>query len=170
MRCSHESLEFRQQNKGVLYCTRIPGCVTFFVDLPFGGHDAARNHCIAIEEFRMKIRNTFLPLFSTFVLLALIAAIPAAAQKAPEVLKAGEYSASVKALVCGGCGPLVKQTMEGMKDIGSVSVDSAKKTVQFSVKKDATVKVADLQKALDGAAKKMGMGADYTLLDLKPAR
>jgi hypothetical protein len=118
----------------------------------------------------MRIKSSILSLFSAVVLLAAIAAIPAAAQNAPEALKAGDYTATVKALVCGGCGPLVKQTMEGMKEIGSVTVDSAKKTVQFSVKKDATVKVTDLQKALDGAAKKMGMGADYTLIDLKPAR
>ncbi len=118
----------------------------------------------------MKINRSSLFALVVFLTLAVIIAVPAAAQKAPEVLKSGEYTATVKALVCGGCGPLVKQTMEGIKEIGPVSVDSAKKTVQFAVKKDATVKVADLQKALDGAAKKMGMGADYTLLDLKPAR
>ncbi len=118
----------------------------------------------------MRIKSSFPAIASAFVLLAMIAAIPAAAQKSPDVLKAGEYTAKVKALVCGGCGPLVKKTMEGMKQISSVSVDSANKTVQFAVKKDATIKVTDLQKALDSAAKEMGMGADYTLLDLKPAK
>ncbi len=118
----------------------------------------------------MKIKTSMASLLAAFVVIALIAAIPAAAQKAPEVLKPGEYTATVKAMVCGGCASLIKQTMQGMKSIESVSVDSAKKTVQFAVKKDASVKVADLQKALDAAAKNMGMGADYTLQDLKPAR
>ncbi len=118
----------------------------------------------------MKIRTSFLPLLAAFVLVSMIAALPAAAQKAPDVLKSGEYTATVKAMVCGGCASLVKQTMRENKNIDAVSVDSAKNTVQFSVKKDATVKVADLQKALDAAAKNMGMGADYTLMDLKSAK
>ncbi len=118
----------------------------------------------------MKIYAPFMTVVTAFVLLAMIAAIPAAAQKAPDVLKAGEYTAKVKAIACGGCGPLIKQTMEGMKAISSVNVDSTSKTVQFTVKKDATIKMADLQKALDTAAKNMGMGADYTLLDLRPAK
>ena len=118
----------------------------------------------------MKINAPLFAVVTAFVLLAMLSAIPAAAQKAPDVLKAGDYTAKVKALTCGGCGPLVKKTMEGMKAISSVNVDSATKTVQFAVKKDATIKLADLQKALDGAAKSMGMGADYTLLDLKPAK
>jgi hypothetical protein len=117
----------------------------------------------------MKAR-TLLTVVTGFILLAMIAVAPIAAQKAPEVLKTGEYTAKVKAITCGGCGPLIKRTMEGMKEIGSVAVDSANKTVQFAVKKDATIKLADLQKALDAAAKNMGMGADYTLLDLKSAK
>jgi hypothetical protein len=51
-----------------------------------------------------------------------------------------------------------------------VKVDQDKKTVQFTVKKDATVKVSDLQKALKAAADRMGMGADYTLSDLHPTK
>ncbi len=118
----------------------------------------------------MKIKTPFLTVVTAFILLAMVTAIPIAAQKSPDVLKAGEYTAKVKAITCGGCGPLIKKTMEGMKEIGPVTVDSTNKTVQFAVKKDATIKLADLQKALDGAAKNMGMGADYTLLDLKPAK
>jgi hypothetical protein len=117
----------------------------------------------------MKTR-TLLTVVTGFVLLAMIAVAPIAAQNAPEVLKTGEYTAKVKAITCGGCGPLIKKTMEGMKEIATVSVDSTSKTVQFAVKKDASVKLADLQKALDAAAKNMGMGADYTLLDLKAAK
>ncbi len=57
-----------------------------------------------------------------------------------------------------------------MKQLDAVSVDSAKKTVQFSVKKNTTVKLADIQKILNGAATKMGMGADYTLSSVKPTK
>lgn len=115
----------------------------------------------------MKTKTPFLTAAVTLILAVLIGIVPAVAQKPLDVLKTGDYSAGLKALTCGGCGPLVKKTMEGMKEIASVSVDNAKKTVVFSVKKDTTLKVADLQKALDAAAKNMGMGADYTLLDLK---
>jgi hypothetical protein len=118
----------------------------------------------------MNIRKFCLTGVAVLVLTALIAAIPAAAQTAPDVLKTGEYTAKVKAITCGMCGPLIKKTMEGMKEIASATVDNAKKTVQFEVKKDATIKLVDLQKALDGAAKGMGMGADYTLLELKKAK
>ena len=118
----------------------------------------------------MKTRTSFMIAVTAFILVAMVAVAPIAAQKAPEVLKTGEYTATVKAITCGGCGPLIKRTMEGMKEIDSVSVDSKNKTVQFAVKAGATVDYANLQKALDAAAEKMGMGADYTLLDLKPVK
>jgi hypothetical protein len=57
--------------------------------------------------------------------------------------------------------------MENTKLIDSVSVDSKESTVQFQAKKDKTVKLPDLQQALKAAAAKMGMGADYTLSDIK---
>ncbi len=107
------------------------------------------------------------------VLLALSAmalAAPMAAQQEKGVMAAGIYTAKVKAIVCGGCGPLIKSTLEGMKQIEAVSVDQAQKTVQFTVKKNSTVKLADVQKALKGAADKMGMGADYSLSDLKQTK
>ena len=118
----------------------------------------------------MKTKTSFLIVVMAFILVATITVAPIAAQKAPEVLKTGEYTAKVKAITCGGCGPLIKKTMEGMKEIDSVSVDSKNKTVQFAVKEGATINYADLQKALDAAAEKMGMGADYTLLDLQPVK
>jgi hypothetical protein len=118
----------------------------------------------------MKANTMILTAITAILLIGVIAVAPVAAQKPQDVLKTGEYVAGVKAITCGGCGPLIKKTMEGMKEIESVTVDSQKKAVHFAVKKDATVKVGDLQKALDAAAQKMGMGADYTLMDLKPAK
>ncbi len=110
---------------------------------------------------------------SVFVLLALSAmvlAAPLVAQQDKEVMAAGTYTAKVKAIVCGGCGPLIKSTLEGMKQIEAVSVDQAQKSVQFTVKKNSTVKLADVQKALKKASDKMGMGADYTLTEVKPTK
>jgi len=112
-------------------------------------------------------------ILTTIVVLGLLTAAfaaPAIVQKSQDLLTAGTYTANVKALVCGGCGPLVKETLMSMKQLDAVSVDSAKQTVQFTVKKNATVKMADIQKALDGAAAKMGMGADYTLSSVKPTK
>jgi hypothetical protein len=115
----------------------------------------------------MNSQKALLAVTATLVLLAIIGI---ASGQTPEVLKPGEYTAKVKAITCGGCGPLIKKTMMGMKEIESVSVDSEKKTVQFVVKKDVTLKMADLQKALKAAAEVMGMGADYTLSELKAAK
>jgi hypothetical protein len=91
----------------------------------------------------------------------------ASAAQSAESLSAGTYVANVKAIVCSGCAPLIKETMENTKMIDSVLVDSKASTVQFQVKKDKIVKVSDLQKALNAAASKMGMGADYTLKNIK---
>lgn len=98
---------------------------------------------------------------------AVLAFTVGAVAAAEDVLAAGAYTAKVKALTCAGCGPLVKKTLEGMKEIESATVDSKASTVQFVVKKDNTVKVADVQAALKVSADKMGMGADYTLSDIK---
>jgi hypothetical protein len=85
-----------------------------------------------------------------------------------DVLTPGTYVAKVKAIVCDGCGPLIQKTLQNFKELEVVTVDQKNKTVKFSVKKGSTVTVSSLQKALDAAAKLMGMGADYSLSDLKP--
>jgi hypothetical protein len=84
-----------------------------------------------------------------------------------DTLAPGTYVAKVKAIVCEGCGPLIQKTLQNFKELEAVTVDQKNKTVQFSVKKGSTATVSTLQKALDAAAKSMGMGADYSLLDLK---
>jgi hypothetical protein len=104
---------------------------------------------------------------AALVLSALILTGLAAAQST-DVLKAGQYTAKVKAIVCGGCGPLIQKTLANFQELEAIAVDQKTTSVQFTVKKDATVKLADIQKALDGSAKKMGMGADYTLSEVKP--
>jgi hypothetical protein len=106
----------------------------------------------------------------TALVLAVMIGAPLACGQSQDVLRSGTYAAKVKAIVCDGCGPLIQKTLQGMKEIEAVKVDQDKKTVQFTVKKDATVKVSDLQKALKAAADRMGMGADYTLSDLHPTK
>jgi hypothetical protein len=105
---------------------------------------------------------------AALIVSSLVLAGSVAGQNAPDVLKAGQYTAKVKAIVCGGCGPLIQKTIQNFKEIEAVTVDQQKSTVQFTVKKDNTVKMADLQKALDAAANVMKMGANYTLSDVKP--
>ena len=100
-------------------------------------------------------------------LLAAIATTAAVARAADDVLNAGTYTAKIKALTCKGCGPLVKKTMEGLKAIESASVDQQTSSLQFTVKKDNTIKLSEIQTALKAAADKMGMGADYTLSEVK---
>ena len=54
-----------------------------------------------------------------------------------QTLTTGAYSAQVKGIVCGGCGPAIQETMEKINGIEKVSVDQNNKTIQFHVKKDA---------------------------------
>jgi hypothetical protein len=84
------------------------------------------------------------------------------------MLMPGTYTAKVKAIVCGECVPVIQKTLQNFKGLEAVTVDKKTSTVQFSVKKDSMTTRLDLQKALDTAAKRMGMGADYTLSDIKP--
>ena len=85
-----------------------------------------------------------------------------------DMLMPGTYTAKVKAIVCEGCGPLIQKTLQNFKELEAVTVDQKSRTVQFSVKKDSMTTRSELQKALDTAAKRMGMGADYTLLNVTP--
>ena len=84
------------------------------------------------------------------------------------MLMSGTYTAKVKAIVCGECGPQIQKTLQNFKELDAVTVDRKSSTVQFSVKKNSMTSLLVLQKALDTAAKRMGMGADYTLSDIKP--
>lgn len=86
-----------------------------------------------------------------------------------QFLTGGTYSAQVKGIVCGGCGPVIQETMEKINGIEKVSVDQDKKTVQFQVKNEVKVKLVEVQKALQSSADKMGMGADYQLRNIKKA-
>ena len=84
-----------------------------------------------------------------------------------QTLAPGNYSAKVKALVCEGCAAFIQDSLKGFAGIENLKVDQKAKMVRFSVKKDAVVKVADLQKALKSASDEMGMGADYSLSELR---
>jgi hypothetical protein len=115
----------------------------------------------------MRTRMKTLSNYTAFLALFALICVPIAVCQSGELLNAGMYSANVKAITCDGCGPLIKETMENTKKIDSVVVDRKASTVRFRVIKDKTVRMADLQSALKAAAAKMGMGADYTLSEVK---
>lgn len=105
--------------------------------------------------------------------LGLAWAAPAKTTRAPakaQTLAAGEYSAKVKAIVCGACVPMIEKTIKDYPGIESVSVDQEASSVRFKVKKGAKVNLAKLQQALAEEAGKMGMGADYRLLELSDVK
>jgi hypothetical protein len=84
------------------------------------------------------------------------------------MLMPGTYTARVKAIVCGECVPQIQKALQNFKELEAVTVDKKSSIVQFSVKRGSMTTQSDLQKALNTAAKRMGMGADYTLSDVKP--
>lgn len=100
------------------------------------------------------------------LLAAQAGAAPAAEEKP---LKAGEYSATAKALVCSACAEQIENTLNAAPGIEAVSVSQETSAVRFTVKKGASVKLGTLQAALQAASGKMGMGADYTLMNVKRA-
>jgi len=85
-----------------------------------------------------------------------------------DMLMPGTYTAKVKAIVCGECVAVIQKTLQNFKELEAVTVDKKSSTMQFSVKKDKMTTLSELQRALDTAAKRMGMGADYTLSNVKP--
>lgn len=90
-----------------------------------------------------------------------------AAPKKAQTLKPGEYTATAKAVVCSACAAEIEKTLKAFPGVEGVTVAPEGGGVRFKVKK--SVKLDDLQKALKADSDKMGMGADYTLRDIKPA-
>lgn len=88
---------------------------------------------------------------------------------ANQTLTAGRYTAKAKALVCGACVKKIMDTARAFPGIESASVDRKSSTLEFVVGPDAHVDVAQLQSALKAASDEMGMGADYTLSDIRKA-
>jgi hypothetical protein len=123
---------------------------------------------------RGRVSRLQIPVIAIAVLLLLSMGVvfaqhqPSAGGQAKDMLMPGAYVAKVKAIVCDGCGPLIQKTLQNFKELEAVAVDQKNKTVQFSVKKGSMTAVSTLQKALDAAAKSMGMGADYSLSDIRP--
>jgi len=89
--------------------------------------------------------------------------------KAPAMLATGRYTAKIKALVCGACAKKIAETARAFPGIQSVSVDGKTSMLRFAVAPDAQVDVAKLQAAMKAASDEMGMGADYTLSDIRKA-
>lgn len=83
-----------------------------------------------------------------------------------DLLAAGVYTAKMKAFVCGGCADWVKERLTSVPGLSNVRAEQSTARVEFTVDKPVSRKL--IQKTLDGAAREMGMGADYTLGELKP--
>ena len=103
------------------------------------------------------------------VLVMVSAVLVSGATAEPLVLQAGTYTAHVAAIPCEGCPPIIESTMLSQKGIASAKADQKTSTLAFTVKPEARVKVSDLQKALKAASDQMGMGADYSLKNIKEA-
>lgn len=102
------------------------------------------------------------------VLGGLLMAAPKTVKKAgEEMLSPGRYTGTIKAFVCGGCAEWIQTKLSAVKTLEVVTADQKTRVVQFTVKKEAKVKRTDIQKVLDSAADEMGMGADFTLTELK---
>ncbi len=106
------------------------------------------------------------------LILAAWAATPGFAANAPGkgakgILKEGSYTAKVTGLLCAACPPEVEKTLRAFPGIEGVSVSPEKSMVRFKIKKGFSAKTAKLQAALKAASDKMGMGADYSLRDLR---
>lgn len=101
-------------------------------------------------------------------------ALPAASQNSASskqsLLSSGYYTANLAPLVCGGCKSLIEKTMLGVPGIGAANVDADKAIVLFTVMKGKSVSILDLENALNEAASRMGMGADYSLRNIEPKK
>lgn len=86
-----------------------------------------------------------------------------------QTLATGRYTAKVKALVCGACAKKIMETARTFPGIENMSVDQKTSTLNFAVAPDAHIDVAKLQAALKAASDEMGMGADYSLSDIRKA-
>ncbi|MDE2039855.1 MAG: cation transporter [Elusimicrobia bacterium] len=85
----------------------------------------------------------------------------------PAELVSGAYSAKAKALICGACAKKIKETAGAFPGVKNVSVDAKSSTLRFDVAPGQKVEVAKLQAALKAASDDMGMGADYSLSDIR---
>lgn len=88
---------------------------------------------------------------------------------APATLAPGKYTAKAKALVCGACVKKITETTAAFPGVRDVSADQKSSTLRFTVAPGAQVDVAKLQAALKAASDDMGMGADYSLGDIRKA-
>jgi hypothetical protein len=101
-------------------------------------------------------------------LIALSAMILASSLPAQDVLKPGQYTCTIKVIGCEQCVKLILKTLMGFKELSTLSLDQQTSSLRFTVKKDMTIRVSDIQKSLNDAASKMKMAGDYTLFDVKP--
>ncbi len=109
-----------------------------------------------------------------FVALLAVVAAGASFAKSPaglapdgKTLGPGKYTATVKAIVCSDCVTEIVKTMKAVSGIVSVEIDPASSRLSFIVERGHKISLAWLQKKLAAAARQVGMGADYSLRDVK---
>lgn len=108
-------------------------------------------------------------LSTVFLLPALVMAAPKA-DKTASTLASGTYTANVKSIPCEGCISLIEETLKSNPALEKIQVNAEKKTLTFQVKKNVVAKMPDIQKELNAAAEQMGMGADFTLENIRAAK
>ncbi len=101
-------------------------------------------------------------------LVILSAMFLAGSLPAQDVLKPGQYTCTIKVIDCEQCVKLILKTFMGFKELSALSLDQKTSSLRFTVKKDMTIGLSDIQKSLNDAASKMKMAGDYTLFDVKP--
>ncbi len=111
-----------------------------------------------------------IPALSLWIAVPFLAANAPKAAIADATLKGGAYTAKVNAMVCEGCADFITQALKTNRNVENIAVDPKTKTVAFTIKPNAQVKVSALQAALKAKADEMGMGANYSLSELQPVK
>ena len=114
--------------------------------------------------------KTAIAALSLLIAAPLMAAPKAKTAASDQTLTSGAYTATVKAIVCEGCAQFITETLNKNPSLEAISVDPKTKMLSFAVKKDAKVKVSDLQTALKASSDQMGMGADYSISNVKAVK
>jgi hypothetical protein len=89
------------------------------------------------------------------------------ADPAVKTLTTGYYEALVKAIPCDCCKDHLEETIRNTDGIGAAQYNDAEGTVRFTVMKGKTLSLPQLTESLQQAQEQMGMGADYTLSEIK---
>lgn len=100
-------------------------------------------------------------------LLALVLALPAAAEK-PSRLRPGRYRAVVSGPVCNACTDAIVAELLKIPGVEAASYDFEEGVLWLTVAKDKNVRVSRVERALSLASRRVDLGARYLLRDIQP--